>query len=182
MSAWPPTGRSCPSPTPARGVLLLDGSFGRWADSDESQLPLAVLRRARCTAGRPPTRRISKLGTDPDNGLASVEALFVAYHLLGRATDGLLDHYRWAEEFLRINSLPSLRYSGERGSGVRGHLDFRPHPRPLSPEYRGRRGKEPRLRLPIVPPTILAGLLTGIPESPPCAAHSASSSSSLSLP
>jgi pre-rRNA-processing protein TSR3 len=49
--------------------------------------------------------RASKLGTDPDNGLASVEALFVAYHLLGRPTAGLLDYYRWSEEFLRLNGL-----------------------------------------------------------------------------
>ncbi len=49
--------------------------------------------------------RVSKLGTDPDNGLASVEALFLAYHILGRPTVGLLDHYRWAESFLRLNHL-----------------------------------------------------------------------------
>jgi hypothetical protein len=34
-----------------------------------------------------------------------VEALFVAYHVLGRPTAGLLDHYRWAAEFLRLNDL-----------------------------------------------------------------------------
>jgi pre-rRNA-processing protein TSR3 len=49
--------------------------------------------------------RISKRGTDPDNGLASVEALFLAYHILGRPTTGLLDHYHWAGEFLRLNGL-----------------------------------------------------------------------------
>ena len=41
---------------------------------------------------------------DPDHGLASIEALFAAYHLMGRPTDGLLDHYRWAEQFLAANS------------------------------------------------------------------------------
>jgi pre-rRNA-processing protein TSR3 len=35
--------------------------------------------------------------------LASVEALYAAYHILGRPTAGLLDHYRWAEAFLRLN-------------------------------------------------------------------------------
>ena len=45
-----------------------------------------------------------KKGTDPENGLASVEALFLAYQMLGRPTEGLLDHYRWAEEFLRLNA------------------------------------------------------------------------------
>ena len=47
--------------------------------------------------------RRSKRGTDPENGLASIEALFVAYYLLGRPTDELLQHYRWAEDFLRLN-------------------------------------------------------------------------------
>ena len=49
--------------------------------------------------------RASKQGTDPAHGLASVEALFAAYHILGRPTEGLLDNYRWAEEFLRANGL-----------------------------------------------------------------------------
>jgi pre-rRNA-processing protein TSR3 len=49
--------------------------------------------------------RVSKMGTDPDNGLASVEALFVAYHILGRPTEELLEHYYWAAEFLRLNGL-----------------------------------------------------------------------------
>ena len=57
--------------------------------------------------------RRSKRNTDPDEGLASVEALFLAYHILGRPTHGLLDHYRWAEEFLRINEMPA---EGARGS------------------------------------------------------------------
>src|SRR5262249_38907946 len=50
--------------------------------------------------------RGSKMGTDPDNGLASIEALYLAYHLLGRPTEGLLAHYRWAAEFLAANGLP----------------------------------------------------------------------------
>jgi pre-rRNA-processing protein TSR3 len=84
------------------GLLLLDGSW-RWAASmtrDFLDVP------PRSLAGyRTAYPRSSKLGTDPDNGLASVEALFLAYHLLGRDTTGLLDHYRWAEDFLRLNGL-----------------------------------------------------------------------------
>ena len=48
--------------------------------------------------------RASKLGTDPDNGLASIEALYLAYRILGRPTDGLLDHYHWASDFLTLNT------------------------------------------------------------------------------
>ena len=40
---------------------------------------------------------------EPERGLASVEALYAAYHLTGRSTEGLLAGYRWAEEFLERN-------------------------------------------------------------------------------
>jgi pre-rRNA-processing protein TSR3 len=89
-----------------KGLLLLDGSW-RWADA-MTRTFLAVPPRSLhgWTTAYP---RVSKLGTDPENGLASVEALFVAYHVLGRPTEGLLEHYRWAEEFLRVNGLTPVR-------------------------------------------------------------------------
>jgi pre-rRNA-processing protein TSR3 len=93
-----------------RGLLLLDGSW-RWAGA-----------MTRAFSGVPPRSlqgyrtaypRVSRMGTDPDNGLASVEALFVAYHILGRPTAGLLGHYRWAKSFLQINGLHAPE-AGER--------------------------------------------------------------------
>jgi pre-rRNA-processing protein TSR3 len=86
----------------AAGLLLLDGSW-RWAEVMNRSF-LDVPPRS-LTGYRTAYPRVSKHGTDPDNGLASVEALFVAYLILGRPTAGLLDHYRWAEEFLRQNEL-----------------------------------------------------------------------------
>jgi pre-rRNA-processing protein TSR3 len=86
----------------ACGLLLLDGSW-RWAEAmtrDFADIPPRSLHGWRTVYPR-----VSKRGTDPDNGLASVEALFAAYHVLGRPTDGLLDHYHWAAEFLQINGL-----------------------------------------------------------------------------
>ncbi len=62
--------------------------------------------------------RVSKLGTDPDNGLASIEALYIAYHILGRKTDGLLDHYHWAEAFLASNGFNKLRTEVLRSSEI----------------------------------------------------------------
>ncbi len=47
--------------------------------------------------------RRSKWYPDPAEGLASVEALYVAYRILGRPLEGLLEHYRWAEQFLKLN-------------------------------------------------------------------------------
>ncbi len=87
----------------AAGILLLDASW-RWADrmSDRFRdVPPRSLHGYRTSYPR-----VSKTGTDPANGLASVEALFLAYHVLGRPTAGLLDHYRWAQEFLILNGLP----------------------------------------------------------------------------
>lgn len=37
---------------------------------------------------------------DPGRGLASIEAIYASYYILGRDTDGLLDHYHWKEQFL----------------------------------------------------------------------------------
>src|SRR5438093_92178 len=69
------------------GVLLLDGSW-RWAAAmtrDFADVPPRSLH-----GWRTAYPRVSKFGTDPDNGLASVEALVAAYHILGRPIDGLL--------------------------------------------------------------------------------------------
>ena len=84
-----------------QGLLILDGTWRLVAkmEPDYTKLPVRSL---------PPLQtaypRHSKTFDDPDHGLASIEALFAAYHLMGRPTDGLLDHYRWANQFLAANS------------------------------------------------------------------------------
>jgi pre-rRNA-processing protein TSR3 len=85
-----------------RGLLLLDASW-RWAESMNQTFRTVPPRSLHGYQTAYPRR--SKRGTDPENGLASIEALFLAYHILGRPTGGLLDHYRWADEFLRLNHL-----------------------------------------------------------------------------
>ena len=40
---------------------------------------------------------------DPEPGLASIEALYAAVHILHGPRPELLEGYRWAEEFLRLN-------------------------------------------------------------------------------
>jgi pre-rRNA-processing protein TSR3 len=42
--------------------------------------------------------------SEPDRGLASVEALAVAHALMGRPWLSLLDLYHWKEDFLQKNS------------------------------------------------------------------------------
>jgi pre-rRNA-processing protein TSR3 len=89
------------SPTDsACGLLLLDGSW-HWAEVMNRSFLDVPPRSLRGFQTAYP--RVSKQGTDPANGLASVEALFLAYYLLGRSTEGLLDHYRWAALFLERN-------------------------------------------------------------------------------
>lgn len=45
---------------------------------------------------------------DPVRGLASIEALYASYAILGRDTKGLLDQYYWKEKFLELN--PTLTF------------------------------------------------------------------------
>jgi len=47
--------------------------------------------------------RKSHVFEDPERGLASIEALYAAVHILHGPRRELLDGYRWAEEFLRLN-------------------------------------------------------------------------------
>src|SRR5438309_1403608 len=87
-----------------KGILLLDGSW-RWAEAMTRTFADVPPRSLRGYHTAYP--RVSKQGTDPDNGLASVEALYLAYYLLQRPTEGLLDAYHWTKEFLDLNGLTS---------------------------------------------------------------------------
>lgn len=42
---------------------------------------------------------------DPQRGLASIEAIFLSYHILKRNISGLLDNYYWKENFLKVNKI-----------------------------------------------------------------------------
>ncbi len=66
---------------------------------------------ARCVTGTPIRRSIpgavrtvyprkSRIFDDPDAGLASVEALYVALRILGEDDPSLLDGYHWKDAFL----------------------------------------------------------------------------------
>lgn len=87
-----------------RGLLLLDATW-KYAAAMEKNLilPSTLIRRrlpANLVTAYP---RRQPDCSDPDRGLASIESLFAAYHILERSTAGLLDGYYWKEEFLRKN-------------------------------------------------------------------------------
>ncbi len=84
------------------GILLLDGS---WRSAGKMIAHFKHVPPRSLSSWKTAYPRVSKRGTDPDNGLASIEALYVAYHLLGRPVDALLDHYHWRDKFLDLNAL-----------------------------------------------------------------------------
>jgi pre-rRNA-processing protein TSR3 len=89
-----------------KGLLILDSTW-RYTDKmlrfvlDQYPIPKRTLPAHFRTA----YPRRQEDCTDPSRGLASIEAIYIAYHILGRDVSGLLDDYYWGEEFLRINVL-----------------------------------------------------------------------------
>lgn len=91
------------------GLFLLDGTW-RYAGVMErtlrEQFPTlyrTLMRRSLPPHIRTAYPRYQTLCPRPDQGLASVEALYAAYRLMGRETKGLLDGYYWKQPFLAKN-------------------------------------------------------------------------------
>jgi pre-rRNA-processing protein TSR3 len=82
------------------GLLLLDGTW-RWVE--DLAVPFGSIETRSIRGVRTAYPRGAAIGVLPDGGLATVEALYAAYRILGRPTAGLLDHYHWAAEFLSLN-------------------------------------------------------------------------------
>jgi pre-rRNA-processing protein TSR3 len=85
------------------GIFLIDATW-RYAGLMENQLPKPHLFQRRSLPGFQtayPRRQTDC--PDPNQGLASVEALFVAYSILGRDTESLLDNFHWKDDFIERN-------------------------------------------------------------------------------
>jgi pre-rRNA-processing protein TSR3 len=82
------------------GLFLIDGTW-RYAAKMQKQSALSspVERRSLPAGFKTAYPRRQEIA----HGLASVEALFLAYFLTGRPTEGLLDNYYWKNEFLEKN-------------------------------------------------------------------------------
>lgn len=89
----------------SRGLFVLDATWryaavmGRFVE----KFGFDILPRSLPSTLRTAYPRRQDDCADPERGLASVEALFAAYFLMGRDTTGLLDHYHWRDEFLLLN-------------------------------------------------------------------------------
>jgi pre-rRNA-processing protein TSR3 len=84
-----------------QSLFLIDSTW-RYAPIMERSLPPVKKRSLPshfCTA----YPRHQTFCDDPQRGLASVEALYIAYILTGRDPIGLLDNYYWREQFLALN-------------------------------------------------------------------------------
>ena len=81
-----------------KGIFLIDGTW-RYAEKMlQSLKPPFEVRSLPSSAQTAYPRR-----QDDARGLASIEALYLSYMILGRNPEGLLDHYRWKEEFLEMH-------------------------------------------------------------------------------
>ncbi|MBI3900562.1 MAG: hypothetical protein HY324_00260 [Chlamydiia bacterium] len=87
-----------------RGLLLVDATW-RLAQKIEKQLPTSLESRSLPSHFRTAYPRRQTHCPDPETGLASIEALFLSFYLMGRPTKGLLDQYHWKESFLLLNKL-----------------------------------------------------------------------------
>ena len=88
------------SPADARRPLLILDSTWRLLPTLEGCLTGEPVRRSIPTGVVTAYPRVSKDGSDPTGGLASVEALYVARKMLGDDDETLLSDYHWGQAFL----------------------------------------------------------------------------------
>ena len=84
-----------------KGLLLIDGTWRLAAIMEKPHLHLSARSLPSDFITAYPRRQTDC--EDPNKGLASIEALFLAHLILGKSTEGLLDHYHWKEAFLQLN-------------------------------------------------------------------------------
>jgi pre-rRNA-processing protein TSR3 len=87
-----------------QGLLLIDGTW-RYASTmfNVISADTPLIERSLPAGWLTAYPRRQDDCQEPSRGLASVEALFSAYSILGYPTEGLLEHYHWREKFLELN-------------------------------------------------------------------------------
>jgi len=82
-----------------KGLFLIDGTW-RYSERMFDSLSPPFEIRSLPSHYQTAYPRKQEDCIDPTRGLASVEALYIAYQILGRDPSGLLDHYHWKDQFL----------------------------------------------------------------------------------
>lgn len=85
------------------GLLVLDAT---WRLVEKMEKRYADVPVRSIPAYQTAYPRVSKVFDDPSAGLATIEAVYAAYRHVGWDTEGLLDDYQWADDFLKRNEFP----------------------------------------------------------------------------
>lgn len=83
-------------------LLLIDGTW-KLSEAIEKSLPWKLEARSLPSHFTTAYPRRQTGCQDPERGLSSLEALYIAHLILGKNTEGLLDNYYWKEDFLAKN-------------------------------------------------------------------------------
>lgn len=86
------------------GLLILDATWRYAEDMAKRIEPTQTIKRSIPSHYRTAYPRKQTECIDPERGLASIEAIYIAYHIFGRDTTGLLDNYYWKDAFLQLNN------------------------------------------------------------------------------
>lgn len=84
------------------GIFLIDATW-KYAEKMRSLQKNSFILRSIPSSIQTAYPRKQTGCEDPKRGLASVEALYVAYKILGRDPKGLLDNYYWKDQFISLN-------------------------------------------------------------------------------
>ncbi len=86
-----------------KGIILLDAT---WRYAQNMEKSFLHFEKRSLQGYKTAYPRKQTLCSDPESGLASIEALYLAHLILGRNTEGLLANYYWKARFIHINKLP----------------------------------------------------------------------------
>jgi pre-rRNA-processing protein TSR3 len=83
------------------GLFVIDGTWKLAAEMEKAYADLPIRSLHPWVTAYP---RVSKIFNDPTAGLATIEAIYAAYHQMSRSTEGLLNAYYWKDQFLTKNA------------------------------------------------------------------------------
>jgi pre-rRNA-processing protein TSR3 len=87
-----------------KGIFLIDSTW-KYLEKILKTVPENIERRSIPKNFKTAYPRKQTFCSDPDFGLASIEALYITYKLMNKDTKGILDNYYFKDEFLKINNL-----------------------------------------------------------------------------